>query len=368
MSIDYVKPGMKLAKSIYDSNGRVLLNKGVVLNENYVQKLKELSIPAVYIDDGLVPELKIDDVIAEETRLNAVCNVKKIFNKDVENNIAKNIIVHPEVFKSVNEIIEDLLSNSDIMVNLNDIRSTDDYVFGHSVNVCVLALITGIALGYERKRLYNLAVGAMLHDIGKIKVPKEILNKPGKLTADEFEIIKKHSQWGFEILKSNPNISITSRVAAYQHHERFNGQGYPQGLSGNEIHEFAQIVGLVDMYDAITANRVYRKAFPPHEAFEMIAGSGDYLFKYDIVKAFLDHVAAYPAGTFVQMNTGEIAVVMGTDKGMSLRPRLKILYDALGKPLKQPLYLNLAEVTDKVITRVLEEYEIESLRQNFEAK
>ncbi|MBO8137962.1 MAG: HD-GYP domain-containing protein [Desulfotomaculum sp.] len=360
ISIDYLKPGMRLARSIC-SSGQVLLKEGVILTEKYISKLKQINVPAVYIYDELISELEVEDVIADETRLKAISNMKKFFKKDTANNSVKNIIVPNELFNSINEIMDDLLSNRNIMVNLSDIRSVDDYVFGHSVNVCVLALITGIAMGYDRRRLYNLAVGAMLHDIGKIKVPKNILDKPGKLTKEEFEVIKKHSLWGYEILKANVNINITSTVAVYQHHERYNGQGYPQGLKGKQIHEFAQIVGLVDMYDAITANRVYRKAYPPHEAFEMIAGSGDYLFRYDIVKAFLNHVAAYPAGTVVQLNSGETGVVLETEKGMSLRPKIKVLFDPDGVPVTRPLYMNLVELKDRFIVRVLEDYQIERL-------
>ncbi|MEG6616407.1 HD-GYP domain-containing protein [Peptococcaceae bacterium 1198_IL3148] len=351
--IDNIKAGMCVARPVYNSDGQILLNKGVILNSRYIQRLKEFNIIAIYIDDGLLPELEVDDVITDETRIKAVINIKKILAKQTDHNIGNNIIVPTAVIESVNDIMDELLSTHNIMVNLTDIRNSDDYVFYHSVNVCVLAIITGIALGYDRRRLKDLAVGAMLHDIGKIKVPKEILNKPGRLTSEEFAVIKKHSQWGYEMLKTNFNVSAISCVAAYQHHERYNGEGYPQGLEGDQIHEFSQIVGLVDMYDAITADRVYRQAFPPNEAYEMIAGTGDYFFRYDIVKAFLDHVAAYPVGTIVELNTGERGIVVSTKMGFSLRPKIKLLYDSDGQPILNCTYLDLAESTNTVVTRIL---------------
>ena len=364
ISIDFARPGMKVARPVYNSSGQTLLNSNVILTEKYITRLKDLDIPALYIDDGLLPELEVDDVINEETRVSAITNVKKILNNESGNGISKNIIIPAPVFNCINEIMDELLNNRRLMVNLTDIRSSDDYVFGHSVNVCVLSLITGIALGYDRRKLTNLAMGAMFHDIGKIKVPKEILNKPGKLTKEEFETIKKHSQWGFEILKANPNISITSTVAVYQHHERYNGQGYPQGLEGRQIHEFAAIIGIVDMYDAIVSDRVYRKAFPAHEAFELIAASGDYLFNFDIVKAFIDHVAAYPAGTVAELSSGEIVVVMETKIGMSLRPRVKVLVDAKGGVITgNPVYIDLTEKTNVLILRILEEDEIKTITE-----
>ena len=364
LTIDFLKPGMKVARPIYNETGNVLLKQGAILNDHYINRLKKLDIPAIYIDDGLLPEMEVDDVIADETRLKAIRNVKKIFNKETGSSISKNIIAPLEVLESVTEIIEELLSNKNIVVNLTDIRTKDNYVFAHSVNVAVLALITGIAMGYNRQKLHNLAVGAMLHDIGKLKVPSSILNKPGKLTKEEFEIIKKHSEWGYEILKANFDLNITSCIAAYQHHERYNGEGYPQGLVGEQIHEFAQIIGLVDMYDAITADRVYRKAFPTHEAFEMIAASGDYLFKFDLVKTFLDHVAAYTYGTIVRLSTGEIALVMETKKGMSLRPKVKVIFDNDGNPVVKNVYLDLSTVNNVTISKVLDESELQVLNIN----
>jgi HD-GYP domain-containing protein (c-di-GMP phosphodiesterase class II) len=357
ISIDYIKPGMCVARPVYNSDGQILLNKNVILSERYIKRLEDFNITAIYIDDGLLPELEVDDVIKDETRIKAVINLKKITAKQPDNNIGSSILVSTGVIESINTIMDELLSTHNIMVNLTDIRSSDDYVFYHSINVCVLAIITGIALGYDRGRLKDLAIGAMLHDIGKIKVPTQILNKPGKLTKEEFDIIKAHSQWGYEILKTNPTVSIISRIAAFQHHERYNGEGYPQGLRGSQIHEFGQIVGLVDMYDALVADRVYRKAFSPNEAYEMLAGSGDYYFRYDIVKAFLDHVAAYPVGTIVELNTNELGIVVETKIGMSLRPRIKLLIDREGIPVKGLTYIDLSESTTIVISRVIQEDE-----------
>ncbi len=173
VSVDFLQLGMKVARPIYNSNGQVLLNKGVILDCSYIDRLKKLNIPALYIDDGLLPELEVNDVIIDETRIKAIGNIKNMFKKGTGNNLAKSIVVSADVLKSVNDILEELLSKTTTMVNLADIRVSDDYTFAHSVNVCVLSLVTGMALGYNRKKLYNLALGAILHDIGKIRVPNE---------------------------------------------------------------------------------------------------------------------------------------------------------------------------------------------------
>lgn len=355
ISIDLVRPGMKVGRSIYNSNGQVLLQAGVILTQRYIHRLKLLGIPAVYIDDGWLPDIQVSDVISEEIRAKVTRKVRDFFSNKNEccSAISRNIVGIKDIGNTVNEIIDQLLYSSDIVVNLTDIRSLDEYTFGHSVNVCVLALITGIHLGYSKAKLFHLGMGALLHDIGKIKVPKHILNKPGKLTDEEFNEIKKHSTYGYEILHKNPNVSRLSALVAHQHHERYNGQGYPNGLKKDDIHEFAKITGMVDMYDALTADRVYRRAYSPHEAYEMISASGDQFFDLYLIKAFLHHIAAYPAGTLVKLNSGEIAVVVDNIPGYTKQPKVCILFSEDGHPLTEPKELWLAEDYRIFITKVI---------------
>lgn len=243
---------------------------------------------------------------------------------------------------------------------------------GHSVNVCILALMIGIHLGYSRSKLFHLAMGALLHDIGKTSIPERILNKPGKLSNAEFEIIKQHSIYGYKILNNNPNISHASALIAQQHHERYNGQGYPNALSKDDIHEFAKITGIADMYDAITADRVYRKAHSPHEAFEIISASGDNLFDFYLVEAFLHHLTAYPTGTLVKLNTGEIAIVTENYPGYSRQPKVRMLFSSSGCPLTVNEELWLAEdckiSISKVITDTAELNILENKVQSIKTK
>lgn len=254
------------------------------------------------------------------------------------------------------------------MVELIDIRTMDDNVFAHSVNVCVLALMTGITLGFERPKLFHLGMGAILHDIGKTKVPKSILDKPGRLTEAEYAEVKKHPQYGLDILSNNPQVSSISRLVVYQHHERYNGEGYPRSLKELEIHQFAQITGMVDMYDALTANRVYRAAFLPHEAYEMIAGSGNYLFDFDIIEPFLSNIAAYPAGSIVELSTGEIAVVVSTKKGFPLYPKVRMLLDEKGRAMQEPVELDLFGCRNVVICRVVNDFDYSLVGQAIKYK
>ncbi|MCL6634916.1 MAG: HD-GYP domain-containing protein [Peptococcaceae bacterium] len=357
-------PGMKVGHPVYNSRGETLINRGVVLNEKYIASLLKLGIPALYIIDESLPEFYVKDVIDERTRLAAVKLVRKILTRPEPGRSPLNKATMNEARTTVNEIINQLMDNPDLMVNLIDIRSLDDYLFGHSVNVCVLSLITGISLGYGKSRLLALGMGALLHDMGKTLIPPHILNKPGALTSDEFNLVKRHPEYGYNILAgTEPYLRKIAAVIALQHHERYNGEGYPKGLQRSGIHEFSQIVGIADVYDAMTADRVYRKAHPPHEAYEMLAAAGDYFFDYELVRAFLYSIAAYPAGTLVRLSSDETAVVVETPRGFSLYPKIKVIYDASGRRLEQPAEIDMSRQNLLTIVKVLDEEEYERLKR-----
>jgi len=208
-------------------------------------------------------DLKYRDVVAAETRSNTIKMVKESFNK-IEQKHSLNIRVIKE---TVSDIVDELLNNRDILFSLSDIRAFDDYTFAHSVNVCILAIMTGITMGYSHTQLNELGVGALLHDIGKLRINLKILNKPGELTRNEFREIKQHPEFGFRILRDYEDLSLLSTHVAYQHHERWDGQGYPRNLVGENILEYARITAVADVYDALLANRPYR---PPYSINQVI--------------------------------------------------------------------------------------------------
>ncbi len=358
-------PGMKVSHPIYNGRGEILLNRGVILNQKYIESLSKLGIPVIYIFDEDLPDLYVEDVIDERTRIAAINTTKKILKNPNSSKSPLNWSLLREARNTINEIIEQLIENRSLMVNMIDMRSFDDYLFAHSVNVCVLSLITGLSLGYDRYKLMNLGMGALMHDMGKTLIPAQILNKPGPLNESEFNVVKQHPEYGYTILTSTDSsyIKKTSALVALQHHERYNGEGYPKGLDGDGIHEFSQIVGMADVYDAMTVDRVYRRAHPPNEAYEMLAGSGDFFFNYKLVQYFLKNIAAYPAGSIVKLSSGETAAVMETPKGFSLYPRIKVLYDAEGNKLAEPVDIDMAKQNTITIVKVLEHEEIEALKQ-----
>lgn len=354
VSVISLKPGQKIARAIRNSEGQILLSADSVLTDKYIKQLAKWGIPSVYIDDGLLPDLEIDDLLSDQTRYSAIKQVKNFFSASQNKRTFRENFI-PKISSTVDNIIDEVLSNKSLMINLTDIRSYDEYTFGHSVNVCALSVMTGITLGYSREKLGYLGLAAMLHDVGKVDIPVEIINKPGKLTEEEYEEVKKHTTSGYDILKQHSNLSNYCAIVAFQHHERYDGEGYPRGLKGNEINVYARITGLIDVYDAMTADRIYRKAHPIHEVYEMIAGAGNSLFDYKIVQAFLKNVAAYPVGTLVKLSNGLIGIVIETKKGYSMYPRVKILFSEKGQPVKGDEEICLADQRDIVIKEVLDD-------------
>lgn len=351
ISVEKVREGMLLAKTIFSLDGNILLNAGIKMKESYINKFRELGISEIYIDDNISSDIVIEDVISDETRFEARMAVKKAMDSMVHSN---SMDVKP-VRNVVGKIVEELLSVQDAVINLQDIKTLDSYTFAHSANVCVLSTITGISMGYDALKLKELALGALLHDIGKTKIPNEILNKPEQLTPEEYEVIKKHTKYGYEILKQSGDISAYTSYIALTHHEKFNGEGYPLGLKGKEIHEFSRIVSIADVYDAMTSDRVYRKKINISEAVEYLISLGNYQFDYDIVRKMIEHISIYPLGTYVSLSTGEIAIVVDTNKKYPNRPVIRLVRDANGGFYESFKEIDLTSYNNIVITDVLDD-------------
>ncbi len=326
IDVSGIRTGMRLAKDIYLCNGSMLLAEGMPLKESYIDKLTALGVYTIYIHDDISQGIEISDVIHEETRLHARALVKTTMD-----HIARNrSLGFDAISNTMNNIIDELIYNRNIVINLEDIRTVDTYTFSHSVNVAVLAIVTGIKLGYDFRRLKELGMGALLHDIGKMKVPPEILNKPGVLTQEEFEEVKRHTIYGHESLKAYPEIGYRARFIVLAHHERYDGLGYPIGIKGKRIHEFTRIVSVADVYDALTSDRVYRRRINRDQALEYILSMCNKHFDKEIVEAFIESIPMYPLGAIVRLNTNEKGIVVKVEKSCPKKPVVRVITDPYG--------------------------------------
>ena len=294
-------------------------------------------------EEAVVPEIPFSEEIihAQEVKEEAG-NVVRDFMEDartgrgIETGKAKEVVAG---------MIESVFRNQDALLSLARLKDYDNYTFGHSVNVSILALALGRYLGLSRAELYQLGTGALLHDTGKMLVPDTILNKPTSLTLDEFDEIKKHVTYSMEILTKSGNIDERSVNIAYQHHEKFNGSGYPNGLAGEEIDYFGRLVSIVDVYDALTSKRVYE---PDNKtanvAVKMIFSVKGQHFDPALLGPFVKCLGIYPVGSFVSLNTGETALVKSTNRKNLLKPTVLVIYDIYKIKLKAPYEINLSHI------------------------
>jgi len=323
VSVDSIEAGMILGKPLIGKNDGILLKRGAVLQISYINKIKELGYNGIYVEDDLSRDIQIPEIIDENLRFEAIKTVKESFM-----NIERWRIIPPKTFNTIsgiiNSIVDSILTNRDAMVNLIDLKLFDDYTYYHSVNVCILSLVIGVAFNFNKSQLYDLGLASALHDIGKIYIPKEILNKKDKLTREEFEIIKTHSSRGYIFVKDNSDIPPVSYVAILHHHEKYDGSGYPSECKGDNISLFGRIISIADVYDAITSDRPYRKALPPYEAIEYIMGNGGIAFDPNIVKVFTRKIAPYPVGTSVRLSNNKIGLVVENYTDCCTRPKIKI--------------------------------------------
>ncbi|CAK0780877.1 Phosphodiesterase [Gammaproteobacteria bacterium] len=251
----------------------------------------------------------------------------------------------------VERMVNSVFRNQDALMGMLLIRDMDKYTFEHSVAVSVLLVTFAKHRGIAQELITQMGIGGLLHDIGKTRVPPEILNKPGRLTDQEFEIMRHHVVSSREILESAPGISPITLAIAAQHHERYDGSGYPKGLKGNEISLHGQMAAIVDCYDAITADRCYHQGKPPHWVLGKLVEWSKFHFNPELVQHFIRCVGIYPVGSLVTLQSGRLGVVMESNLSDLLRPIVKLVYDKNRRQFLTPRILDLsrqAEPIDKI--------------------
>jgi HD-GYP domain-containing protein (c-di-GMP phosphodiesterase class II) len=338
VSTKHLRPGDKLGADLAASRNRVLLRKGRELSHTMINKLEVLGFQGVYVDDKISEGIAVDDIISPELKSAARAEMQALFHNGATNrhhNVRKQL---PTIKSIVHNIVDEVVRNRDIMVNIIDIRAYDDYTYSHSLNVSVLSVVMGTVLGLGKKHLHDLAMGSLLHDTGKMFIKKEILNKPARLTPEEFEEIKTHCTRGYHYLCEQLEIPENARIVALQHHEQFSGSGYPAGLSGAGIHLYGRICCVADVYDALTSDRPYRTSLLPSDAIEYIMSGYSTLFDPVIVEALTKKIAPYPVGTCVNLSTGQTGIVVQNYQENGLRPRIRLI--ANGEPTEE--YIDLA--------------------------
>ncbi len=244
---------------------------------------------------------------------------------------------------AVDDMVESVIRNPDALLWLTKLRSVDTYAYDHAIDTSVLAVMFGRHLGLARDQLQDLGLAGLLFDIGKLKLPPGILSKPGRLTDDEFTLVRKHVDYGVEILSQSAGLSPHVIDAIRHHHERHDGSGYPQGLKGGAIPIYARIVAIVDCFDAITSTRPFRESISAHHAIRQMYDWRDREFQAQLYEQFIQCLGVYPTGTIVELSTGEVAIVVSQNRTRRLRPRVMLVLDEQKVAMKRNAIIDLSE-------------------------
>jgi HD-GYP domain-containing protein (c-di-GMP phosphodiesterase class II) len=318
---------IKITRSILDNlTGKVNVDK-MVIDRSKI----ELEKITNSIMENLSERVQVDEALKSLVKVRAYT-----ITQTAMVNIRDGIIRSEAIRKVVYNVLRDLISDHRIIHLLVNIRGFSEELFRHSLSVYVLSIMTGIGAKYASMVLKDLGIAALLHDIGKLFVPEQILNKPGRLTDEEFTEIKRHSSYGYETLSNYQDIPSAASLVALQHHERVNGSGYPNRLKYKEINHFARIVALADVYDAMSRDKVYRKRQLSYEIIEYIRDLSGSYFDQDFTKIFLQNIEPFPIGSMVLLNTGEKAIVFELSKSLPARPKVRVIIDKQGNLLDKP--------------------------------
>ena len=342
LSLPLVPRNAKLGQDVYipGSEGPPLLRAGVELNDRYLAALKGKGIVSVFIEDELSEGVTPQRVITAETQHRAMNAVATALS-DASQALSSGRGLSAKAVDELNDVAQlialEVHSAPDVALHLADMMGADKYLLQHVVDVTALGTVLASKLfrqngwidheGKRRRdhvdpRLAKIALGLLLHDIGKLSVPEEILEKKGPLSDEEWVVMRRHPQMGADML--GDNISFLIRAVVKSHHERWDGSGYPEGLADEQIHQFARIAAVADVYDAVTSERVYRKAMKPHEGVAIINQGEGTDFDPEVVAVFSRVVMPFPPGSEVELADGRFGLVVDVDPRAPYEPAVRV--------------------------------------------
>lgn len=330
------------SKFLLDDPNDLALIKASVVKDVWINTGKGLDVPSGEASEESLEELYSAKVTSanwrrphpeklsfdeEATRAALICAKAKqaVTAMFQEARIGKAIDAD-QASELVEEISDSVLRNPNALISLARLKTVDDYTYMHSVAVCALMIALARQLNLDDEKTYQAGMAGLLHDIGKMATPAEILNKPGKLTDAEFAIVKEHSVEGYKLLKDVPGISDVVRDACLHHHEKMDGSGYPDGLAEDQISLFARMGAVCDVYDAITSNRPYKEGWDPAKSLKEMAVWGKHHFDTVVFHAFVKSVGIYPVGSFVKLESGRLGVVVDQGEKSLIKPKVKVFF------------------------------------------
>jgi len=311
-----------------------------VSQENPIQR-KATPIPKATTEYEVTTPIEKEIKVAAAIQQDLSLRLKNIF--DTIKQVKK--ISFEQFEKPIEQMIDSIIRNPNACLRMTTLKNKDSYSYNHCMDMSILNAAFGRHLGLAKDDLVCLAWGSLFCDMGKVNVPTDLLKKPGRLSEDEFELIKKHIDYSAELLQTIKDIPRGALDIVLTHHERFDGSGYPKSLKGTEIPVFGRMACIVDTYDAITNNRPYANAISPHEAIKTLYEWRGTVFQEELIEAFIQCIGVYPIGTLVELNTGQVGIVVAQNRVRHLRPTIMLILDPDKIAYKSPKTINLMTVT-----------------------
>jgi putative nucleotidyltransferase with HDIG domain len=347
----------ELIKRLRDNEiERIAFDKGVTAAavSGFVHAVAALGSKTAAEHPLQFPHIHVGRITTEEKRNDGISGdmaaIRQLYSNAVataeavwESAVAEGMPDMPAALQAVDGLAEAVTENRTALVALTAMRNYDNYTFTHMVNVSILTMGQARALGIEGRLLREFGLSALMHDIGKVRTPKEILNKPDKLTDEEFTVMRRHVVDGAEILRRTPEMPILAPVVAFEHHLRMDGTGYPFGVKRQSLNVGTMLCSISDVYDAMRSQRAYQQAFPTDRILAVLKRNDGTQFDQNLVRRFVQLLGIYPPGNLVRLNTGEVAVVLSVHAPDPYRPRVRVLFDKAGTRLDLPLDRNLWE-------------------------
>jgi len=268
-------------------------------------------------------------------------NTSNLVKSCMDDLVVGNAINEEKLKENITETVDSIVRNPDAMMWLTRLQKKDSHTSQHSVNSCILAVTFGRYIGLPKEELENIAIGALMHDIGKLQIPTEILNKPGKLTPEERRVVHKHPLMSRNLLMAAGRYLAPAVDIAYTHHERIDGSGYPRGLRGTSLTPFSRMIAIIDVYDTMTSEQVYRAELAPFECLKHLNQNKGKLFDQQLVSLFIKMIGVFPVGSLVELTNGEIGIVITSNRDDNLRPKVLVMLDSNKMPIERKI-VNLA--------------------------
>lgn len=364
-----LKPGMIIGQDLFNNAGQMLMAENTVLTPDLIARFDKWGtsfVPIKFADEVVTAVIPGRLTHEQAAGVNAFLAEGVAYKRqalaityEILDNLRNRKAIDRDTTRGVIiKLVQKASTDRDLLINMLTVRRIDNYIFNHSLNVCILAILVGHMMKLTAKQLILLGEAALLHDVGMTVIPEDVVQRQGPLTEEERFQIQKHPRMSAELIQKMTNTETELLKAVLHHHEREDGSGYPDGLQGEEISPFGKILAVVDVYDAMTNSRSYRSSHPPYQTVKNLLTQVSSGLSQPVVQAFVAEMSLHPTGSMVRLNTGALGIVVRANRQAPIRPLLRMIRDAQGKLYPEEVLVDLmvdrqSFITEGIFDRML---------------